>query len=65
MSNMPATFPVAAGEVRLRGAFVAIDETTGRATSIRRVDEAGPAGAGLSAPERKAEPETSVSGEEV
>lgn len=43
VSNLPASFPVAAGEVRLRGALVDIDETTGRALRIVRVDEAGPA----------------------
>jgi 2',3'-cyclic-nucleotide 2'-phosphodiesterase len=43
ISNMPAPFPVAAGEVRLRGALIEIDETTGRALRIQRVDEAGPA----------------------
>ncbi|MEO5716990.1 MAG: TIGR00282 family metallophosphoesterase [Chthoniobacterales bacterium] len=41
ISNMPAAFPVAHGEARLRGVVVEIDETTGRALSIRRVDEAG------------------------
>jgi 2',3'-cyclic-nucleotide 2'-phosphodiesterase len=41
--NMPAAFPVAAGEVRLHGAIVEIDEKTGRALRITRVDEAGPA----------------------
>src|ERR1700757_4340025 len=40
MSNLPAQFPVAAGEVRLRGALIEIDETTGRAFRIARVDEA-------------------------
>lgn len=42
-SNLPASFPVAAGEVRLRGALVDIDEKTGRALHIVRVDEPGPA----------------------
>jgi 2',3'-cyclic-nucleotide 2'-phosphodiesterase len=42
VSNMPASFPVAAGEVRLRGALIEIDEATGRASRIVRVDEAGP-----------------------
>ena len=42
LSNMPAAFPVAAGEVRLRGALITIDETTGRAVKIVRVDEPGP-----------------------
>src|SRR6266699_1248215 len=39
ISNLPATFPVASGEVRLRGALIEIDETTGRAVRIARVDE--------------------------
>ena len=43
VSNMPAAFPVAGGEVRLRGALIEIDENSGRALSIRRVDEPGPA----------------------
>jgi len=42
VSNLPASFPVAAGEVRLRGALIEIDETTGRALRITRVDERGP-----------------------
>jgi 2',3'-cyclic-nucleotide 2'-phosphodiesterase len=41
VSNLPAQFPVATGEVRLRGALVEIDEMTGRAHWIRRVDESG------------------------
>src|SRR5205814_4496954 len=53
ISNLPALFPVAKGEVRLCGAVVSIDEITGRALSITRVNEviadaeapAGPAGA--------------------
>jgi calcineurin-like phosphoesterase len=40
MSNLPAQFPVATGEVRLRGALVEIDQATGRAVRISRVDEA-------------------------
>src|SRR5919201_1568141 len=40
ISNLPAQFPVADGEVRLRGALVEIDETTGRALRITRIDEA-------------------------
>jgi metallophosphoesterase (TIGR00282 family) len=42
ISNMPASFPVAGGEVRLRGALVDIDEKNGRALRIQRVDEPGP-----------------------
>lgn len=39
ISNLPALFPVARGDVRLCGALVSIDETTGRALSITRVNE--------------------------
>jgi 2',3'-cyclic-nucleotide 2'-phosphodiesterase len=39
ISNLPALFPVARGEVRLCGAVVSIDEKTGRALSITRVNE--------------------------
>ena len=39
ISNLPAQFPVANGEVRLRGALVEIDETTGRALRICRIDK--------------------------
>ena len=39
ISNMPVHFPVAHGPVALCGAIVEIDETTGRALSIRRVSE--------------------------
>ncbi len=42
VSNLPAPFPVAGGEVRLRGAVIEIDETTGRALRIVRIDEPGP-----------------------
>lgn len=42
VSNMPALFPVAAGPVRLRGALLEIDETSGRALRITRIDEPGP-----------------------
>src|SRR5579862_268354 len=39
MTNMPAPFPVAHGAVRLRGALIDIDESTGRAHAITRFDE--------------------------
>jgi metallophosphoesterase (TIGR00282 family) len=39
VSNLPALFPVARGDVRLCGALVSIDETTGRAVQITRVNE--------------------------
>src|SRR5712691_1964099 len=42
ISNLPASFPVATGEVRLRGALIDIDESSGRAVRILRVDEAAP-----------------------
>ncbi len=41
ISNLPAQFPVASGEVRLRGVLVEIDESSGRAQRIVRVDEEG------------------------
>jgi metallophosphoesterase (TIGR00282 family) len=50
ISNMPAIFPVAEGEVRLRGALIDVDEETGRATRIVRVDEEGNATAANSSP---------------
>ena len=65
MSNLPATFPVASGEVRLRGAVIDIDESTGHAVSIKRFDEPGPVQAVPVEPVRKSEPESSVSGEEL
>jgi hypothetical protein len=42
ISNLPASFPVAAGEVRLHGVVIDIDGKTGRASRIIRVDEPGP-----------------------
>jgi metallophosphoesterase (TIGR00282 family) len=39
ISNLPAPFPVAKGAVHLCGAVVGIDETTGRAVSISRIQE--------------------------
>jgi metallophosphoesterase (TIGR00282 family) len=39
ISNLPALFPVARGDVRLCGVVVSIDETTGRAMQITRVNE--------------------------
>lgn len=39
VSNLPALFPVARGDVRLCGALVSIDETTGRAVQISRINE--------------------------
>jgi metallophosphoesterase (TIGR00282 family) len=50
ISNLPALFPVARGAVRLCGAVVSIDETTGRATSIVRINELIPSSAGPTPP---------------
>ncbi len=36
LNNLPAPFPVARGDVRLSGAVINIDETTGRALAIER-----------------------------
>ena len=58
MSNLPVTFPVADGEVRLRGALVEIDETTGRAKTIRRIDEPGPVADSSPTGQARTEPET-------
>jgi 2',3'-cyclic-nucleotide 2'-phosphodiesterase len=50
VSNLPAQFPVAGGEVRLRGAVVQVEEGTGRALRIIRIDEAAAPGAEESEP---------------
>ncbi len=39
LDGMPVAFPVARGPVQLCGAIIEIDESTGRAESIRRVSE--------------------------
>jgi len=64
VSNMPAAFPVAAGEVRLRGALIEIDEKSGRALRITRVDEPGPMQAS-SEPEPKIDNEQSPNPEQT
>src|SRR5437764_11225603 len=53
ISNLPASFPVAGGDVRLHGALIDIDETTVRAMRITRVDEPGPGVTASSEPEPK------------
>src|SRR5881227_1676836 len=65
VSNLPASFPVAAGEVRLRGALIEIDETTGRAVRITRVDEPGPGATASSEPEPKIDVEQAPSPEQT
>ncbi len=41
ISNLPSPFPVAGGEVRLHGALIEINEATGRALRITRINEPG------------------------
>jgi metallophosphoesterase (TIGR00282 family) len=64
VSNLPAAFPVAAGEVRLHGALIEIDEKTGRALRIIRVNEPGPAQAATE-PEPKIDIEQSPTPEQT
>jgi len=65
VSNLPASFPVAAGEVRLRGALIEIDESTGRALRITRVDEPGPSASASPEAEPKIEIEQTPSPEQT
>ena len=65
ISNLPASFPVAGGEVRLRGALIEIDETTGRAVRIARVDEPGPSQPAAPEPEPKIDIEQTPSPEQT
>jgi calcineurin-like phosphoesterase len=39
LTGMPTTLPVAGGEVLLCGVLVEVDEATGRALGIKRVQE--------------------------
>jgi metallophosphoesterase (TIGR00282 family) len=57
ISNLPSSFPVASGEVRLRGALVKIDETTGCAVSVMRIDEPVPVASAAPEPEAKVDME--------
>src|SRR5262249_32621393 len=65
VSNLPASFPVADGEVRLRGALIEIDETTGRALRIVRLDEPGPIAPAPPEPEPKVDIELAPSPEQT
>src|SRR5438876_4557239 len=65
ISNLPASFPVAGGEVRLRGALIEIDETTGRAVGITRVDEPATDASAALEPEPKIDIENSPSPEQT
>src|SRR6201982_3188030 len=65
VSNLPASFPVAGGEIRLRGALIEIDESTGRAVRITRVDEPGLSVTATSEPEPKIDIEQTPSPEQT
>jgi len=65
ISNLPASFPVASGEVRLRGALIEVDETTGRAVRIVRVDEPGQSESASLEPEPKIDIEQPSSPEQT
>jgi hypothetical protein len=56
---------VAGGEVRLRGALIKIDETTGHAVRIIRVDESGPGEHAAAEPESKIDIEQAHSPEQT
>ncbi|HMJ05840.1 MAG TPA: TIGR00282 family metallophosphoesterase [Chthoniobacterales bacterium] len=61
ISNLPAPFPVAKGNVRLCGALISVDEKTGRALSITRVNEViEEAAAEVPAPKAQAQPTPSA-----
>src|SRR6202171_5928107 len=65
VSNLPASFAVAGGGRRLRGALVEVDETSGRAVRITRVDEPGPSKAASPEPEPKVDIEPASSPEQT
>jgi metallophosphoesterase (TIGR00282 family) len=65
LCNLPTAFPVAGGEVRLRGALIEIDEATGRAVRIVRLDEPGSTASTPSEPEPKADIERAPSPEQT
>src|SRR5438477_8137478 len=65
ISNLPASFPVASGEVRLRGALIEIDETTGCALRITRIDEPGLGRPASQEPEPKIDIEQTPSPEQT
>jgi len=65
VSNLPASFPVASGKVRLRGALIEIDETTGHALRITRVDEPGAIESAATEPEPRIDIEQAPSPEQT
>lgn len=64
LTNLPAAFPVAGGEVRLRGALIEIDESSGKALRITRVDESGLGQPEAAGPEPKPEIEEAPAAQE-
>jgi metallophosphoesterase (TIGR00282 family) len=65
ISNLPTPFPVAGGEVRLHGALIEIDEATGRALRITRIDEPGLSESSATEPEPKMDIEQAPSPEQT
>ena len=65
ISNLPASFPVAGGEVRLRGALIEVDETTGCGVRIVRIDEPGPSESASPEPEPRIDIERPSSPEQT
>jgi metallophosphoesterase (TIGR00282 family) len=65
ISNLPTPFPVAGGEVRLHGALIEIDEATGRALRITRIDEPGLSESAAIEPEPKMDIEQAPSPEQT
>ena len=65
ISNLPSPFPVAGGEVRLHGALIEIDEATGRALRITRIDEPGLSESSATEPEPKTDMEQTPSPEQT
>jgi metallophosphoesterase (TIGR00282 family) len=65
ISNLPSPFPVAGGAIRLRGALIEIDESTGRALRITRLDEPGPSKTAPPEPEPQIDMEQTPSPEQT
>jgi 2',3'-cyclic-nucleotide 2'-phosphodiesterase len=61
ISNLPSPFPIAGGEVRLHGALIEIDEATGRALRITRIDSPGLSESAAIEPEPKIDIEQALS----
>src|SRR6266704_5821794 len=65
ISNLPASFPVAGGAVRLSGALMCLDESPGRALRITRIDEPGPGASASPEAESKIDIEQAPSPEQT